>query len=157
MQFLCLVNGTPRSVPISQMKFRVDGDLCHVVGTWHEGKPYAPNREQFRAALPQRWRKAFDRACAGVPFWHGKHTEQCSISLSDRRGRYLATVYCQPIQDPDATDSAREKAVAELRARRAARGMADPLNRLRAIAHKSPAITEQPAPRVAAWLETKES
>lgn len=31
------------------------------------------------------------------------------------------------------TDSERQQAVAELRARRAARGLADPLNRLRAI------------------------
>lgn len=99
MQFFCLVNGTPKNVPISQMKFRVDGDECALVGTWHNGKPYAPNRQQFRAALPYRWRKAFDRECQGLAFWHDDRLKQCHISLSDRRGRYLATVYCQPIEE----------------------------------------------------------
>lgn len=98
MQFLCLINGTPANVKTENMKFRVDGDECAIVGSWHNGKPYRPNREQFRAALPYRWRAAFDREQA---FWHSKEggAEQCKISLSDARGRYLATIYCQPVQE----------------------------------------------------------
>lgn len=102
MRFFCMINGTPRNVP--NMKFHVDGLECTLVGTWHNGKPYEPNREQFRAALPQRWRKAFDRECKGLVFWHetgvGKnYSPQCHVSLSDARGRYLTTIYCQPVKE----------------------------------------------------------
>ena len=89
MRFFCMINGTPRNVP--NMKFHVDGEECALVGTWYNGKPWRPNKEQFRAALPARWRKAFDREQS---FWHVKDGSNCHISLSDRRGRYLATIYC---------------------------------------------------------------
>lgn len=101
MEFFCMVNGTPNNVPISQMKFHVLGDECAIAGTWVDGKPYTPNKAAFRAALPYRWRKAFDRACEGLAFWHdyapgsGKPGKS-QINLSDRRGKYLATVYCVP-------------------------------------------------------------
>lgn len=94
MRFFCMVNGNPHNVPLRQMKFHVDGEECALVGTWHNGKPWRPNREQFREALPARWRKAFDRACDGLVFWHDNGKPQCHISLSDRRGKYLATIYC---------------------------------------------------------------
>lgn len=89
MQFFCMINGTPRNVP--NMKFHVDGEECALVGTWHDGKPWRPNKAQFRAALPARWRAAFDREQS---FWHVEGKPQCHISLSDRRGKYLATIYC---------------------------------------------------------------
>lgn len=97
MRFFCLINGTPRNVP--NMKFYVDGVESAIAGTWHDGKPWTPNKAQFRAALPARWRKAFDRECAnGIAFWHEKNGRaQCHISLSNRRGKYLATIYCQPV------------------------------------------------------------
>lgn len=101
MQFFCLVNGTPNKVPLHQMKFKVDGDECAMVGTWYNGKPWQPNKEQFRAALPSRWRQAFDREYQGVAFWHDRHKDQCNISLSDARGRYLVTIYCQPVVESD--------------------------------------------------------
>lgn len=94
MEFFCMVNGTPRNVP--NMKFHVPGDECAIVGTWHDGKPYAPNKAAFRAALPYRWCAAFDREGEFVPFWHDRYAPQCRVNLADRRGRYLATIYCQP-------------------------------------------------------------
>lgn len=93
-RFFCMINGTPRNV--RNMKFHVDAEECAIVGTWHAGKPWQPNRAQFRAALPARWRPAFDRESH---FWHDSvagsvKKGQCRISLSDRRGLYLATIYC---------------------------------------------------------------
>ena len=96
MQFFCLVNGTPRNVPLSQMKFTVEGRECAIAGTWDNGKPYEPCRAQFRESLPYRWRAAFDREQF---FWHDKDKPQCAINLSDRRGRYIATIYCQPVKE----------------------------------------------------------
>ena len=92
MEFFCTVNGTPRNVPLSQMKFRVPGTLAALVGTWVDGRPWLPDPAAFRAALPFRWRKAFDRDGA---FWHGEGSAY--VTLRDRRGRYLATVYCNPV------------------------------------------------------------
>lgn len=96
MKFFCMVNGDPHNVTLEQMKFHVDGEECALVGTWHEGKPWRPDKAQFRAALPYRWRQAFDRALA---FWHVDGEAQCHVALHDRRGRYLATVYCMPVRE----------------------------------------------------------
>ena len=91
-----MVNGTPSNVPKHQMKFHVAGAECALVGTYHNGKPYEPNRLDMRASLPARWRKAFDRACEGLTYWHDNNKALCTLNLSDRKGRYLATVYCVP-------------------------------------------------------------
>lgn len=102
MRFFCMVSTSRQNVPLHQMKFHVEGDECALVGTWHEGKPYRPNKAQFRAALPARWRAAFDREQA---FWHDKDGPQCTISLSDRRGNYVATVYCNACPDAPPADN----------------------------------------------------
>lgn len=96
--FFCLVNGTPRNVPIHQMKFTVPAiKKSGLVGAWHDGKLYAPCPKQFRESLPYRWRASFDRAMRGdaLGFFFDKYdNEACRISLTDARGKYLATIYC---------------------------------------------------------------
>lgn len=104
MKFDCFINGTPRNIPVSKMKFVVPASECIIAGTWVNGKPWEPERKAFRESLPSRWRKAFDRACDGLAFWHDSvpgrlEKGKCHISLSDRRGRYLATVYCVPAKE----------------------------------------------------------
>lgn len=101
MIFDCFINGTPHNIPARKMKFTVPGRECAIAGTWVNGKPWEPERTAFREALPKRWHKAFDRACDGNPFWHAVAScrpdkGRCHVSLSDNRGRYLATVYCVP-------------------------------------------------------------
>lgn len=97
MEFFCTVNGTPRNVPLSQMKFRVPGTPAALVGTWVDGRPWRPDPVAFRAAIPFRWRKAFDRD--GL-FWYDKYNNATPAHtvLRDRRGNYLATVYCTPAE-----------------------------------------------------------
>ena len=77
---------------------RVPGVLAAIVGTWVDGRPWRPDPVAFRAALPFRWRKAFDRDGA---FWHDKRDNAAPAYtvLRDRRGRYLATVYCNPLRE----------------------------------------------------------
>lgn len=99
MKFFCMVNGTPRNIPAVQMKFHVAGVEAALSGTWVDGKPFSPDPAEFRAALPYRWRKAFDRDGA---FWHDRDIPRCRVTLRDRIGRYLATVYCVPASEATA-------------------------------------------------------
>lgn len=57
-----------------------------------------PDRAAVAAALPYRFRKAFDRA---GQFWFNRHRDSApaTMMLSDRRGKYLTTLYLQPIRD----------------------------------------------------------
>jgi hypothetical protein len=56
-----------------------------------------PDPAAVRAALPYRFRKAFDRA--GPYFWYDKYARvgPAVLRLSDRRGKPLVTVYLQPL------------------------------------------------------------
>lgn len=100
MEYLALINGTPRNVP--QMKFRVPAEThAGLVGDWHAGKLYRPDNAALRAALPHRWRKAFDRS----QLWHvenaARRSEGFRVPLHSARGRYLATVYLRPIAETE--------------------------------------------------------
>lgn len=55
-----------------------------------------PDLAAVRQCLPACYHKAFDRA-AGA-FWRDKHNDgkPLYLTLSDRRGRYLNTLYAQP-------------------------------------------------------------
>lgn len=65
-----------------------------------------PDRAQVRAALPYRWRKAFDHSGS---FWFdkdaridaaGKMTPSAAyMHITNKRGRTLATVYAIPWRD----------------------------------------------------------
>ena len=91
MKFFCLINGTPKNVATKNMKFEVRGEEKALVGAAHDGKSYEPNRAEFREKLPHRWRKSFDRE---LFFWHDEKRKHCRINLKDRRGKYLATIFC---------------------------------------------------------------
>lgn len=69
-----------------------------IVGHYVDGVPYQPDRDAVRAALPHYWRKAFDRT--NGTWWFNKHdaTMPATLSFSDRRGRYLNTLYAIPYQ-----------------------------------------------------------
>lgn len=92
MRFHCAVGGS-FNFPIHQMKFQVDAVEAGLVGAYHGGKPYQPDRAQFRAALPYRWRKAFDRAefhmLGNVP-----NDKVVRVHLHNRRGHYITSIYC---------------------------------------------------------------
>lgn len=74
---------------------RVPAVETGLVGFYHGGKPWTPDRAAVRAALPYRWRPAFDRAGA---FWSDARDNRAPhyVALSDRRGRPLTTVYANP-------------------------------------------------------------
>jgi len=75
-----------------------------VAGVWHGGELHTVDRDALRALLPYRWRKAFDRA--GALWWpksaclpakgfdiRENEKPQGHMTLHDRRGKYLTTVY----------------------------------------------------------------
>lgn len=57
-----------------------------------------PDRAAIAAALPYRFRKAFDRA-GGFWFDKNRETSPAHVTLRDRRGKYLTTLYLQPIRE----------------------------------------------------------
>lgn len=57
-----------------------------------------PCRDSIRAALPYRFRKALDRA-GGFWFDWSDDKSPAHMQLSDRRGKYLTTLYLQPIRE----------------------------------------------------------
>lgn len=67
-----------------------------LVGFYHGGKPWTPDRTAIRALLPHRWRAAFDRAGG---FWSDAHhnATPAYVHVTDRRGRHLTTVYAHPV------------------------------------------------------------
>lgn len=90
VQFVCRIDGAPHNV--SNKEFRVAAEECALVGTWYAGRPWRPDTAQFRAALPYRWRAAFDR---GSMFWRTSDTDECHTCLYNTRGKPLATVRCK--------------------------------------------------------------
>ena len=73
-------------------------------GVWHQGEPHTVDLSALCARLPYRWRKAFDRS--GALWWPksaclpakgfdiaANETPQGHMTLHDRRGKYLTTVY----------------------------------------------------------------
>ncbi len=61
-----------------------------------------PDCDAIRKALPARLRKAFDRAGG---FWFDKmsNISPAAMSLADRRGKPIVTLYLQPIAKRDVT------------------------------------------------------
>lgn len=56
-----------------------------------------PDATAVRDALPHYYRKAFDRT--GGMFWFSSEADKpAHLTLRDRRGRYLNTVYALPYQ-----------------------------------------------------------
>lgn len=76
-----------------------------VVGYYHDDKPWIPDHDAVREALPHHWRKAFDRA---GPFrwcqWCGNE-HPGHVPLTDARGQYITTIYAQPLVNTFAKES----------------------------------------------------
>jgi len=72
--------------------FAVSGVEAGVVGFYVDGKPYRPNNQEVRAALPFRYRKAFDRA-HGAWWFNGNAAH---VALRSARGAHLVTLYANP-------------------------------------------------------------
>jgi hypothetical protein len=66
-----------------------------LAGHWRERELVTPSLPDTRAALPYRWRKAFDRAGS---FWFDARDQAApaTMTLRNRRGGYLATLYAHP-------------------------------------------------------------
>ncbi len=68
-----------------------------LVGFYDGGVPYHPNNEAVRAALPYRWRKAFDRADSA--WWFNEAGTTATAKIHTARGRYLTTRYAHAAKD----------------------------------------------------------
>ncbi len=62
-----------------------------LVGFYDAGIPYRPDNDAVRAALPYRWRKAFDRADSA--WWFNEAGTTATAKIHTARGRYLTTIY----------------------------------------------------------------
>ncbi|WP_316227726.1 hypothetical protein [Bradyrhizobium sp. SZCCHNR3015] len=72
----------------------VPGTEAGLVGCYDGGIPYRPNNEAVRAALPYRWRKAFDRA-GGAWWFNGDSAHVC---IRDGHGRNLTIIYAHGVK-----------------------------------------------------------
>jgi hypothetical protein len=68
-----------------------------LTGVYREGKPYGPDMSAVRECLPFRFRKAFDRAGGTWWFISGEEERASYVTLRDRRGKYLATIYANAV------------------------------------------------------------
>lgn len=72
-------------------KAKIPAREAAIAGVWSGGKPWTPDVDAVRAALPTRLRKALDRSGGAV--WHDKHTSRPSrLYLTDYRGKPLYTL-----------------------------------------------------------------
>lgn len=70
-----------------------------VIGCYHNGLPYAPDRAAIRALMPHKWRKAFDRATV---FWWNREAISCDTARLDvyaLDGRLLTQVFCHAVRE----------------------------------------------------------
>ena len=74
-------------------------DTGGMVGHYVDGKCLTPDGAAVRAALPYRYRKAFDRA--GECFWFHAHDNSAPsyLRLIGSRGQWLNNVYAIPGSD----------------------------------------------------------
>lgn len=71
----------------------VKGVEAGVIGYYHEGKPYAPDRDAIEQALPACYRKAFQRS--GGNFWFDTK-DNATLTLCNPRHKVLATIWATP-------------------------------------------------------------
>lgn len=105
MQFLLLWSGHKRdmrkaTIPAIENKIGL-------VGHWRDGKVWLPDPEALQAAIPSRYRKAYDAAIN----WHGLPQTWCDERSNDaplaihlnrsgkRYKKHLITLYLQPIKE----------------------------------------------------------
>lgn len=93
VQFVMLASPSMRGFT----KATVPAREAALAGTWGGGKPWTPDTDAIRAALPSRLRKAFDRS--GGTVWHDGtvpvvlgRPKPAKLYLTDRRGKPLYTL-----------------------------------------------------------------
>lgn len=94
MEYLLLWSGDKKGM----RKARIPAfESRGIAGHWRNGKLWIPDAASIRAALPFRYRAAFDRAC-GV-FWFDARGKDfpASMRLESSRGKPLVTLYLQPL------------------------------------------------------------
>lgn len=76
----------------------VKGVQAALVGHWIDGKPYAPDKQAIREALPHYYRKAFDRS--NGQFWFTEPNNGFAhLSLHPARGRgVLVSIWATPYE-----------------------------------------------------------
>lgn len=80
-------------------KARIAAITSHgMTGHLENDKLYVPCPNETRDALPYRLRAAYER---GVGMWFDNNDDNlpCHMALNDRRGRYITTIYLQPIRE----------------------------------------------------------
>lgn len=105
MQFLLLWSGDKpgmRKAIIPAMENKIG-----TVGHWRDGKCYLPDAQSLQAAIPSRYRKAYDKAIN----WHGLPQVWCDATNNDaplaihlnrsgkRYKKHLITIYLQPMKE----------------------------------------------------------
>ena len=96
MTYLFLWSGTPRG----DRKARIPAiPAPGMIGHIGPHGLVVPCPDAVRAALPARHRPAFDRREGDFWFDRDRNNGPAALTLRDRRGRELTTIYCQPIAD----------------------------------------------------------
>lgn len=88
------------SKPVKGFSATVGAQPSGLVGVYRQGVPYEPDRAAIRAALPHYYRAAFDRNKGS--FWFERDREECNayLTLYDRRGKHLNTIYANAYDYP---------------------------------------------------------
>lgn len=95
MEYLLLWSGIVRGM----RKARIPAISSRgITGHLAKGQLVTPCKDSIRAALPFRFRAAFDRDSS---VWFDKHKPDypCRIHLTNRRGKAMVTLYLQPLNE----------------------------------------------------------
>ena len=95
MEYLLLWSGDIRGMKKTRIPVSAAQGMIGHIGRYGL---VVPDRQVLRQALPYRFRKACDRAGG---FWFDKFRDDspAHMELTDRRGRYLTTLYLQPVKE----------------------------------------------------------
>ena len=95
MEYLLLWSGERRGMKKARIPaFESNG----IAGHWRDGKLWIPDAAAIRAAIPFRYRAAFDRSC-GV-FWFDARGKDfpATMRLYSSRGKELVQLVLQPLK-----------------------------------------------------------
>lgn len=67
-----------------------------LVGDYFEGKPYQPDVDAVREALPYHYRKAFDRALKWWSQGYSGRVVPLTCSLTSTRGKPMGRLFAMP-------------------------------------------------------------
>lgn len=70
---------------------RVRAVEAGIIGFYHDGRPWKPNRADVRPLIPTKWLPAFERASL---WWVADDDDATArMDLYDRRGRLLTQIF----------------------------------------------------------------